>query len=217
MTLGVNMKILKAFTESFKKSPIICGILLFYLGAGIFAGIFHGITGSFSSVKGANPTNSTSYQSVSSTVVGQIFVPSDESTASAGEGAGEGQETASAEGGSSGSAGEEGLTPSGTESEALAGELGGAEERHYYRFTVVTRIQRLHLRTGPGLTYEIIDWLPKGTTGYVITPGTDWSYIMPDDKGQEMGYSFNGYLDLTEISPEEFPEELKSIEPPIAL
>lgn len=201
------MKLFKAFVDSLKKSPIIFGILLFYLGAGIFAAIFHGATGSFASVTGSNPT----IDSVTNTVVGQIFVSDGEETASA-DGTGD-----SADDGS-GAASEDGTPVSDTEgSDALSGELGaGGEEVHYYRFTVVTRIQRLHLRTGPGLTYEIIDWLPKGTTGYVIQPGTDWSYIRPDDKN-ELGYSFNGYLDLTEIAPEDFPEDLKGLTPPIAL
>ncbi len=206
------MKTFKSFLDSIKKAPIIGGILIFYLCAGIFAGVFHGFTGSFSSVKGASPSD-TSYASVSSTVVGQIVLPSDTVTASAGEGegtgTGTGTETASADG--------SGALSTEAGGDALSGELAaGTEEVHYYRYTVVTRIQRLHLRTGPGLTYEIIDWQPKGTTGYVITPGTDWSYIKPDGK-DEMGYSFNGYLDLTEIAPEDFPEELKNIVPPIEL
>ena len=201
------MKVIKAILTSLKKSPVIFGVLLFYLGAGLFAGIFHGFTGSFASVQGASPTDS-AYQSVANTVVGQIFLPQEpaDTTASAGEGGGS---TESA----SGSTEEDGSV-SGTESDSLSGALSGEEERHYYRYTVVTRIKRLHLRTGPGLTYEIIDWQPKGTEGYVITPGTDWSYLKPDGK-DELGYSFNGYLALTEISPDEYPDELKDVVPPI--
>ncbi len=203
------MKTFKALLASIKKAPVISGILIFYLGAGIFAGFFHGFTGSFSSVRGANPSDS-SYASVSNMVVGQIYLPSEPA---AGEGNGTDTESAAVTASADGTG--EQSTESGAES--LSGELAaGTEERHYYRYTVVTRIQRLHLRTGPGLTYEIIDWQPKGTTGYVITPGTDWSYIQPDGK-DEMGYSFNGYLDLTEVAPEDFPEELKNVVPPIEL
>ncbi len=201
------MKILRAFVDSLKKSPFIFGMLLFYLGAGIFAGVFHGFTGSFAAVSGTNPTIS----SVTNTVVGQILVPDDaDVTASAGEGDGSGSSDGSS------AAGEDGTLPS-DGSDTLSGELtADAGEQHYYRYTVVTRIKRLHLRTGPGLTCEIIDWQPKGTTGYVITPGTDWSYVTPDGK-DEMGYSFNGYLELTEIAPEDYPEELKGVIPPIPL
>ena len=200
---------MKAFAESLKKSPVIFGILIFYVCAGIFAGIYHGFSGSFSSVKGTDPN----YASVANTVVGQIFVPEEETAeASAADLAG-GEGTAAS--GSSDSPvilNDDGSLPAATDS--LSGETGsGEEEQHYYRFTVVTRIQRLHLRTGPSLTDEIIGWLPKGTTGYVITPGTDWSYIKTDD-GQ-IGYSFNGYLELTEIPPEDYPEELKSVTPPV--
>ncbi|MBQ8946040.1 MAG: SH3 domain-containing protein [Lachnospiraceae bacterium] len=100
--------------------------------------------------------------------------------------------------------------------EELVGEASEEEEVHYYRFTTITKIQRLHVRTGPGLNYDIIEWLPKGTTGIIITLGDEWSYLRADNAGQTIGYCYNGYLDLTEIAPEDYPEELKSITPPIA-
>ena len=86
-------------------------------------------------------------------------------------------------------------------------------EVHYYRFRTVTKIQRLHVRTGPGLTYSVIDKLPKGTTGTIITRGENWSYLRTDS--DVTGYCYNGYLEFTEIDPSEYPEELKEITPPI--
>lgn len=202
---------MKAFAEALKKSPIIFVVLIFYICAGIFAGVYHGFTGSFSSVTGTDPT----YAAVSNTVVGQIAVPAGETAVAS---AASDQDLTGTSGGETtiGADGEvivngDTTLPSGTDT--LSGEISSGEEQHYYRFKVVTRIHRLHLRTGPGLTEEIIGWLPKGTTGYVITPGTDWSYIKTDD-GQ-IGYSFNGYLELTEIPADEYPEDLKGVTPPV--
>ncbi len=202
---------MKAFAESLKKSPIIFGVLIFYVCAGIFAGVYHGFTGSFSSVNGTTPTPTM----VTNTVVGQILVPTEETaTASASDTTGTGGEESATAAGTSSDVilNDDSTTASGTDT-ISGGLTSGEEEQHYYRFTVVTRIQRLHLRTGPGLTEQIIGWLPKGTTGYVITPGTDWSYIKTDD-GQ-IGYSFNGYLELNEIPADEYPEDLKGISPPV--
>lgn len=181
-----------------KNSPVFTLVLLFYLCAGIFACVYHGFTGSFRSVTGTLPEAS----AVTSTVVGQIFFPSDDEEEASGEE-------------SSGTV----LTAGTTETEETEGSPsidGGlntaAADVHYYRFVTTTRIQRLHLRTGPSLTAEIIGRLPKGTTGWIISPGTDWSYLSTDD-GQR-GYCFNGYLELTEVAPEEYPEELKGVTPP---
>ena len=83
-------------------------------------------------------------------------------------------------------------------------------EKHFYSFKVVTSIGRLHVRQEPDINAKIINYLPKGTEGYILKKGDEWSLVT---NGEITGYSFNYYLDMTEISvdelPDYFPEEYK--------
>lgn len=186
---------------------VILLVVALYIVVGVVVGMIHGVTGSFASV---NSASGSAYSTAASTVVGRIFVPEEALTADNSDGSSVSTvvtpdtETAEADNTE---------TVSGDDSAATTDLISG--ERHYYRFVTTTRIQRLHVRTGPSLTAEIIDRLDKGTTGYIITPGTDWSYLVTDDG--RMGYCFNGYLELTEIDPSEYPDEYKTVEPPVPL
>ena len=79
-----------------------------------------------------------------------------------------------------------------------------AEETHYYAFTTVTKINNLHVRTGPSLDAEIIGKLPKGTTGFILERGESWSKVQVQEPQELTGYCFNGYLDMQEVPKEEY-------------
>ncbi len=188
---------------------ILATMIVFYLAACVVALVMRNRLGTFASVT----TSSGLTQAVAtSNVVGKI----DSSTAaSGGEGTlspipgydsrvtSDGSSLSPSSGGTPDTAGIDAsafsvVTPAGDDTAAVS-------PQHYYRFTVNTKIQRLHLREAPNLLAGIRDWLPKGTRGYIITPTADWSYVTTEDG--RMGYCFNGYLDLTEISRDEYPSE----------
>lgn len=182
-------------------TKIILIVIAVYIVLGVAVAMVHGVTGSFASVKSASDVRTTA----TSTVIGRIFVAEPEETADVSS---SNDNIVSPDGG-----GTESVSDTESSEAGSASVVGGLDaERHYYRFVTITRIQRLHLRKGPSLTAEILDRLPKGTTGYIIVPGTDWSYLVTDDG--RMGYCFNGYLELTEIDVSAYPDEYKDIEPP---
>ena len=88
-----------------------------------------------------------------------------------------------------------------------------AAEIKYYTFSVSTKSTALNLRTEPSLYAGIIGKLPQKTTGYVLRPGSEWSYIRTEDGA--IGYSYNDYLVITKVSEEDFPEDIRgSVEAP---
>ena len=88
-----------------------------------------------------------------------------------------------------------------------------AAEIKYYTFSVSTKSTALNLRTAPSLNAGIIAKLPQKTTGYVLRPGSEWSYIRTEDGA--IGYSSNDYLEITKVSEEDFPEDIRgSVEAP---
>ena len=88
-----------------------------------------------------------------------------------------------------------------------------APEIKYYTFSVSTESTALNLRKAPSLYAGIIAKLPKKTTGYVLRPGSEWSYIRTEDGA--IGYSSNDYLVITKVSEEDFPEDIRgSVEAP---
>ena len=87
------------------------------------------------------------------------------------------------------------------------------EEIKYYTFSVSTKSTALNLRTAPSLNAGIIAKLPQKTTGFVLRPGSEWSYIRTEDGA--IGYSYNDYLVITKVSEEDFPEDIRgSVEAP---
>lgn len=77
----------------------------------------------------------------------------------------------------------------------------------YFTFTVSTKTTVLNVRENPGLDAAILKKLPKNTKGYILKPGNDWSFVRSEN-GTE-GYCSNEYLDITEVTAEDFPEDLR--------
>ncbi|MCR5155858.1 MAG: SH3 domain-containing protein [Butyrivibrio sp.] len=77
----------------------------------------------------------------------------------------------------------------------------------YFKFTVATSIHVLNVRRQPTIESKAEYQLNIGTGGYVLKPGNDWCYI-ESDQGYR-GYCSTEYLDITEMTAEEFPEQLR--------
>lgn len=85
--------------------------------------------------------------------------------------------------------------------------------RKYYTFDTTNSDTPLNVRVAPDIDAKRIYRLQPGTKGYVLGLGDEWSYVyIPSKKGY--GYVFNEYLSMTEVSEEEFPEELRDITGP---
>ncbi len=80
-------------------------------------------------------------------------------------------------------------------------EPADTQPEHYYAFTTVTPVRKLHVRTAPSLDAKIIARLPKGTTGFILEPGEKWSKVQTPDV---TGYCYNKYLEIREIPKEEY-------------
>ncbi len=82
-------------------------------------------------------------------------------------------------------------------------------ELRYFTFKIATRAQSLRVREEPSDNGKVVTKLTKNTTGYVIKPGTKWSRIATN--GGTDGYCFTKYLEITEVTKEDFPEEFANI------
>ncbi len=95
---------------------------------------------------------------------------------------------------------------SGAENEASPAE--SEDGREYYSFTAITGDSRnLNMRKDPNIISKVVYTIPRGETGYILEAGDDWSRVYYD--GVE-GYCSNEYLNLKEISREEFEEGIGS-------
>lgn len=94
-----------------------------------------------------------------------------------------------------------------TETEPAMETEPAAEAKQYYSFVTTNRYQILHVRETPDLSGKILARLDPGTKGYVLEHTPEWSLIVTGDNIK--GYSYNQYLDLTEITPEELPEQYR--------
>ena len=79
-------------------------------------------------------------------------------------------------------------------------------EIRYYAFTVRGDISSLNIRIAPGMDGRILGRLMPGQTGYVLEQGEEWSLVTT---GAKSGYVNNGYIELEEISEEDFPAEYR--------
>ena len=77
----------------------------------------------------------------------------------------------------------------------------------YFTYTVSTISTVLNVRKTPSTEAAILKKLPMSSKGYILKPGSEWCLIHSDD-GTE-GYCFNQYLILTEVTAEDFPEEIR--------
>ncbi len=79
----------------------------------------------------------------------------------------------------------------------------------YFSYKVGTQITILRLREEPSEFSDVKAKLAKGSTGYVIKPGSQWSRVISAN-GNE-GYCSSEFLILTEMTAEEFPEKYRSM------
>ena len=86
-----------------------------------------------------------------------------------------------------------------------------ADGEKYYSCTAITsKASRLNMRRQPTIKEKIVGTIPPGETGYVLETGDEWTKVCY--KGHE-GYCSNEYLNLQEITKEEYEEGLKENEP----
>jgi len=76
-------------------------------------------------------------------------------------------------------------------------------EKKFYKFKVTTQVNRLRVRKEPSDQAKILNYLDKGSEGYVFEVGDEWSLV---SNGKVEGYSYNEYLDMTEVSLDELPD-----------
>ena len=89
-------------------------------------------------------------------------------------------------------------------------ETSNLREGPFYKYTITADFglniyDDPDVPTGQG---NIIGVIPAGTTGYAIAQGNRRTLI---DYNGKLGYVSNTYTSLTEVSAEEYPNELKSI------
>ncbi|MCR5251303.1 MAG: SH3 domain-containing protein [Lachnospiraceae bacterium] len=89
-----------------------------------------------------------------------------------------------------------------------AEEAEPVPEKQYYSFRVIDMRSYLYVRKEPDKASQKLGEMPSGTKGYVLEPGEDWSLITTED-GKIRGYCSNKYMEFTEISAEEMPEEYR--------
>ena len=89
-----------------------------------------------------------------------------------------------------------------TESEPIA-------QTKYYSFTINTQGTTLNLREEPSQDAGVVAKLARTATGYVITPGNEWTQVvMPTGV---TGFCATEFLTITEIREEDFPENFRSM------
>ena len=81
-----------------------------------------------------------------------------------------------------------------------ASETAPKRKQEYYRFSVGTKRDDQNIRSSPN--GEIIGTAPKGTTGYLIAQGNEWSLV--EVKG-EIAYMATRYLQFEQIPQSEYP------------
>lgn len=97
--------------------------------------------------------------------------------------------------------------------ETPAEETPAEEEIKYYKFTVSTKSTALNVRKEASMTSQILFKIPQTTPGYILIPGSEWSYIRTEDG--ITGYCHNDYLVVTKVTAEDFPEDIRgSVEAP---
>ena len=96
-----------------------------------------------------------------------------------------------------------------SEDEPAAAEQENDRAKRYFTFVTSTTYTVLRVREAPSEDAAIIHKLSKKTPGYVLQPGNTWSKVVTA-KGS-IGYCATEYLDMTEVSPEDFPQEYRDM------
>lgn len=89
--------------------------------------------------------------------------------------------------------------------DAAATSEESIREKRYFTFITGTKYNVLRLREGPSEEAEILHKLNKNTPGYVLQPGNTWSKVVTVNGS--IGYCATEYLNMTEVTAEEFPQE----------
>ena len=84
------------------------------------------------------------------------------------------------------------------------------EEERFYTFKVNTKYTILRLRDAPSLEGTIIDRLERGTPGHILKFGDEWCRVYVEQR-DKTGYVATRYIKLSEVSREEFPEEIREM------
>ena len=84
------------------------------------------------------------------------------------------------------------------------GEEAAPTERYFTFLTSTTRTV-LNCRKDPSEDSKVLWKLAPKTFGYILVPGNEWCKVVTD-KGWE-GYCATEYLDMTEVTKADFPEE----------
>ncbi len=80
------------------------------------------------------------------------------------------------------------------------------EKPKYYRFTVGTLKDDQNIRRTPG--GEIVGKAPKGTQGYIVQLGDEWSLVYING---QVEYMATRYLTLQQIKKSEYPKALRGL------
>ena len=79
------------------------------------------------------------------------------------------------------------------------------EDVTYYVYTV-KGASWLNIRSEEGKDNDPVATIPRGYKGYVVEMTGHWTLLCADGY---IGYCSDSYLELEEIAPEDFPDELK--------
>lgn len=82
------------------------------------------------------------------------------------------------------------------------------DEARFFTFKVNTKYTVLRLREEPSLEGNVIDRLLPGTTGYVLESGDEWCRVYVE-QSDETGYVATEYIEVSEITKEELPEDIR--------
>ena len=77
----------------------------------------------------------------------------------------------------------------------------------YYTYTINTSVHSLRLRQDPNMDSRILVYMARGSKGYVLKMDSSWTKVHTEN-GME-GYCSTEYLDIKEVSREDFPEDIR--------
>lgn len=79
----------------------------------------------------------------------------------------------------------------------------------YFTFKTSTTRTVLNFRKEPSENAKVLWKLAPGTFGYILVPGNEWCKVALENG--EIGYCATEYLDMTEVTRADFPEEFAAM------
>lgn len=79
----------------------------------------------------------------------------------------------------------------------------------YFTFKTSTTRTVLNFRKEPSENAKVLWKLAPGTFGYILLPGNEWCKVALENG--EIGYCATEYLDMTEVTRADFPEEFAAM------